>query len=68
MVDKKKKQKADIYQKKTKRIILRIIIFIIGVVLQIIGQGLNGYRGLGIQFVSLILLLLVLWDYNRGYK
>lgn len=67
-MDKKKKQNTDIYQKKTKRIILRIIVFIVGVILQIIGQGLNGYRGLGIQFVSLILLLLVLWDYNRSYK
>lgn len=67
-MDKKQKQNTDIYQKKTKRIILRIIVFIVGVILQIIGQGLNGYRGLGIQFVSLILLLLVLWDYNRSYK
>ena len=47
--------------------IVLFIIFIAGIVLQFVGSSKTGYLGLGIQLVSLAIIILVLYLYNRRY-
>lgn len=58
----------DYYNKKLIKNLILFVIFIVGVVLQILGQRIESYMGLAIQFVSLIMLLLVLFIYNKRYQ
>lgn len=58
----------DIYQKKKLKNWILGIIMIIAVVLQFSGRNQEGWGGLGIQMISLAMILLVLWLYNRRYQ
>lgn len=48
--------------------LLPALCFILAVVLQFVGQRHVGYPGLGLQFISLAVLLLLLWKYNRSHR
>lgn len=58
----------DYYKKKVVKNIILAVIFVIGVVLQIVGQSIESYTGLAIQVVSLVLLLVTLFTYNRRFS
>lgn len=58
----------DIYQKKKLKNVLLLIIFIIGIGLQIFGHRTEGIKGLMIQFISLVVLLTILYIYNKQYE
>lgn len=58
----------DYYKKKIVNNIILFVLFLIGLGLQFYGQRIESYYGLAIQFVSLIILLVVLFIYNRRYK
>lgn len=58
----------DIYKKKKIKNLLLALLFIIGVVLQINGHRREGYAGLITQVISLAILVLVLYLYNRRYR
>lgn len=58
----------DYYKKKKLANLILIALFIIGVVLQFVGHRIIGYTGLAIQFISLIILVVVLFLYNRRHK
>lgn len=58
----------DYYKKRRLSNILLFVLFVIGLVLQFVGHGENGYHGLFIQFVSLIILLAVLYIYNKRHS
>lgn len=57
----------DYYQKRKFNNIILFILFVIGVVLQFKGHSKSGYTYLGIQFVSLAILLVVLYLYNKRF-
>ncbi len=42
--------------------------FLVGVALQVAGQRREGYEGLLIQLLSLVILLVDLYIYNRQYR
>lgn len=58
----------DFYVKKKLANLGLTVLFILGLILQFIGLGHTGYRGLALQFISLALLIVVLWFYNRRYQ
>lgn len=58
----------DYYKKKVYSNILLAVLFIIGVILQIFGHRQVGYKGLFIQLGSLLILILVLFLYNRRHR
>ena len=43
------------------------LLFVLGVILQFVGHRKEGYFPLGIQFISLAILLLVLYLYNKRH-
>ena len=43
-------------------------VFLIALVLQVVGQRRPGYGGLGLQFLSLALFLVLLWRYNCAHR
>lgn len=58
----------DYYKKKKVANIVLLIVFIIGVILQFVGHSQAGYKYLAIQFISLGVLLVVLYMYNRRFS
>ena len=58
----------DFYAKKKLANLGLTVLFILGLVLQFVGLKHTGYGGLGLQFISLALLIVVLWLYNRRYQ
>lgn len=58
----------DYYKKKKINNLILLVIFIVGIVLQIVGQSIESYVGLAIQLISLVLLLTVLFLYNKRFK
>ncbi|NLW52276.1 MAG: hypothetical protein GXY87_02800 [Tissierellia bacterium] len=58
----------DFYKKKILANILLGVLFIVGLVLQFVGHEIDSYTGLAIQFVSLAILIAVLFIYNRRHK
>lgn len=58
----------DMYKKAILRNLILGILMIIALVLQWIGRKNEGLYGLGVQFVSLVIILFVLWEYNRRFK
>lgn len=58
----------DFYKKKTYANIILVILFVIGVILQVVGHRFRGYNGLFIQMGSLAILLSVLFIYNRRHS
>ncbi|MDY3052870.1 MAG: hypothetical protein SOR89_06850 [Ndongobacter sp.] len=58
----------DEYRKNRRRNIGLIALFAAGVLLQFYGHGIQGMSGLGVQFISLAILLFVLWAYNRAHR
>lgn len=58
--------KQDNYYRNRKIItIIRILIFVIAIGLQIYGHKMESYLGLGIQFLSLALLIFLLYAYRK---
>lgn len=57
----------DYYKKQRVNNVILFLVFVLGIILQFIGHSKTGYKALGIQFVSLILLVLVLYLYNRRH-
>ena len=57
----------DYYKKQKANNIVLFLMFILGIILQFIGHSKAGYKALGIQFISLIILVLVLYLYNRRH-
>ena len=55
----------DYYKKRKIDNLILLILFVVGVVLQFLGHRKAGYGPLLIQFLSLAILLLVLYLYNR---
>ncbi|MDY3005568.1 DUF6903 family protein [Anaerococcus porci] len=58
----------DYYKKKKMANLILGLIFIIAVILQFIGHATTGYKYLFIQIISLGLLLLDLYLYNRRFS
>lgn len=58
----------DYYKKRRMANVILGIIFIIAVILQFIGHATTGYKYLFIQIVSLALLLVILYLYNRRFS
>ncbi|MDO4662661.1 MAG: hypothetical protein Q4B36_06060 [Tissierellia bacterium] len=58
----------DYYKKRKVQIFCLFVLFVIGTILQIVGHKGEGYSYLGIQFISLVILLLVLYLYNKRQK
>lgn len=58
----------DYYKKRRMANLILGIIFIIAVILQFIGHATTGYKYLFIQIVSLALLLVILYLYNRRFS
>ncbi|MDD7463592.1 MAG: hypothetical protein SOW41_04735 [Anaerococcus sp.] len=58
----------DYYKKRKLSNIFLLILFIIGVILQFVGHSNTGYKYLAIQLVSLVILLVVLYLYNRRFS
>lgn len=58
----------DVYKKDRLKGIVMALAFIAAVLLQIYGQLNRGYTGLVIQLVSLSILLVLLYVYNRKYR
>ncbi|MDD7305037.1 MAG: hypothetical protein PUG67_00455 [Peptoniphilaceae bacterium] len=58
----------DYYKKRKLSNLILFILFIIGVILQFVGHYKTGYKYLAIQFVSLAILLVVLYIYNRRFS
>lgn len=58
----------DVYKKDLFRKIIMTVGVVLGLYLQWIGRATSGTTGLAIQFVSLAILLNVLWIYNRKFK
>ena len=58
----------DYYKKKIIRNVILAVIFVIGVILQIVGRSIESYTGLALQGVSLVLLLIALFTYNRRFR
>lgn len=57
----------DYYKKRKIGNLILLILFVVGVVLQFLGHRKAGYGPLLIQFLSLAILLLVLYLYNRRH-
>lgn len=57
-----------IYAKKKRKMMLMALAFLVGVALQVVGQSREGYEGLLIQILSLVILLVDLYVYNRQYR
>lgn len=57
----------DYYKKRKIDNLMLLILFVVGVVLQFLGHRKAGYGPLLIQFLSLAILLLVLYLYNRRH-
>ncbi len=57
----------DYYKKRKIDNLILLILFVVGVVLQFLGHRKAGYGPLLIQFLSLAILLLVLYLYNRRH-
>ena len=57
----------DFYAKKKLANLGLTVLFALGLILQFTGLGRTGYQGLALQFISLTLLIVVLWFYNRRY-
>lgn len=58
----------DYYKKKKIDNLILLVIFIVGIGLQFVGQSIESYVGLAIQLISLVLLLTVLFLYNKRFK
>ena len=58
----------DFYKKKVLANIVLALLFVVGLVLQFVGHNIDSYTGLAIQFISLIILVVVLFIYNRRHK
>lgn len=58
----------DYYKKKKMANLVLAIVFVIAVILQFIGHATTGYKYLFIQMVSLGMLLLILYLYNKRYS
>lgn len=58
----------DEYRKNRRKNFGLIALFAVGVLLQLYGHSMQGMGGLGVQFISLALLLFVLWAYNRAHR
>ena len=57
----------DYYKKQKVNNLILFLVFVVGIILQVVGHSKVGYGALGIQFISLILLILVLYLYNRRH-
>lgn len=58
----------DYYKKKKFKNFLLLVVFLCGIYLQFLGHNIASYKGLLIQFLSLGLLILTLYLYNKRYK
>lgn len=58
----------DIYKKKKLKNFGLFLIFVLGIVLQFEGKKIESVTGLVIQLISLAILLLVLYLYNRRFS
>lgn len=58
----------DYYKKEKINNLMLFAIFVLGIILQFKGHARTGYPALGLQFISLFLLLLVLYIYNKKHK
>ncbi|MGF0039969.1 DUF6903 family protein [Peptoniphilaceae bacterium SGI.131] len=58
----------DYYKKKKIGNVILSLIFIIALILQVVGHANNSYYGLLIQFISVGLLIFVLYLYNKRHK
>lgn len=58
----------DYYKKNVLRNVILSLVFICGIVLQFVGHAIESKTGLLIQFVSLTVILTVLFIYNRRNK
>lgn len=58
----------DYYKKSKVKNLILFVIFAIGVYLQFYGHSIESKTGLVIQFLSLVLILTVLFLYNRRHK
>lgn len=58
---------SDLTKSRLKNLILGIV-FIVALVMQFIGQRQDGYPALFLQLLSLVIMVLVLWIYNRRHK
>ncbi|MDO5718405.1 MAG: hypothetical protein Q4P34_05410 [Tissierellia bacterium] len=58
----------DIYKKKRLKNLALAAIMAVAIYLQFFGRKQDGWGGLGIQFISLGMILIVLWIYNRRYR
>lgn len=58
----------DYYKKRKLANLLLAIIFIIAVILQFIGHATTGYKYLFIQMLSLLMLLFILYLYNKRFS
>lgn len=58
----------DYYKKKKLSNVGLLILLLIGIALQIVGHFTSGYKGLSIQAISLLVLVFVLFIYNRRFK
>lgn len=58
----------DYYKKKKFKNLILLLIFLCGLYLQVLGHKIASYKGLLIQFLSLGLLILTLYLYNKRYK
>lgn len=60
-------KKMDPYFKAKLMLLLKLVFFIGFTALVIIGQGIDGFTGIGIMLLGLIGLLGLLYIYNRSY-
>ena len=58
----------DYYKKQKINNLILFVIFVVGVILQFVGHSQTGYPALGLQFLSLFMLLLVLYIYNKRHQ
>ena len=58
----------DYYKKNMLKSIIMILVFLFGVILQFIGHAQESKIGLLIQIISLVIILTVLFVYNRRNK
>ena len=58
----------DYYKKQKMNNLILFVTFVAGVILQFIGHSKTGYPALGLQFISLFMLLLVLYIYNKRHQ
>lgn len=58
----------DSSEKKHVENVTLLILFVTALVLQFLGHGIRSYVGLGVQVLSLVLFLHILFLYNARYK